>query len=246
MVAKRPPTPSLIPTVLAADLDEPIAEIVRRNTQSGRFQRVCRFLGRTLTLEEYGDIVAAHYTRYHDLVSHLICGDQEAWDRLCCRLFRGAYTLLMQRGWSAEQAYTRAQEAVQDTCLSIYCRTFTYDCPFDAWAFAILRHHVFRSHHRPRNPLDSPGVIDSEEDIDESDLGYTADLTNAEQHELLVQALSQLRSTAQKQVVECLYFEGQSSEETAQKLGKTVQSVYNLKGRALANLRALLAAADAE
>lgn len=245
MVVKEQPSSQKGSQTIEASLGSRIEDIVEHNLSSGRFQRVCNFRGRKLTLDEYTDIVTIYYAEHHHLVSRLAQGEKEAWEQLSRRLFSRAYTLLLQRGWDPEQAYVRAQEAVQDTCLSIYCRVYPYDCPFDAWVFTILRHYVFRSYYRPRNPLDLPKVIDSLDELPEK-AAEPADPAAIEQYEPLLLALGRLRSIAQKQVIECLFFQELSSEETAHKLGKTTQAVYNLKGRALAGLCDLLKGSEPE
>ncbi len=241
MIEVDPPDLQLSSQLSKSSFNHQVKEIVETNLRTGRFQRVCNFLGKPLTSEEYTDLVANHYAAHHDLVSQLMQGNQGAWEQLWKWLFRAAYTLLLRRNWDSEDAYIRAQEATQDTCLSIYCQVYPYDCSFDAWTLTILRHHVFRSHHRPRNPLDLPDVVEPLEKSPQlaADFG---DLVSIEQLEPLLRAISQLRSPAQQQVIDFLFFQGLSSEETAKKLNKTTQAIYNLKERALANLRALLQA----
>jgi RNA polymerase sigma factor (sigma-70 family) len=229
----------LISPTKEASLNERIEVIVECNLRSGRFQRVCNFRCRVLAHEEYTVLVRGYYIQHSPMVLHLEQGDLEAWEQLSHRLFRVAYTLLLNRNWNAEQAYVRAQEAMQEACLSIYCRVYPYDCPFDAWVFTILHHHVFRSYHRSRNPLDFPDVTHPLDELPEKAAEPT-EFTDIERHEPFLCALKQLHSPAQRQVIDCLFFQGLSPEETAQKLGKTIQAVYNLKGRALANLSSLL------
>lgn len=223
----------------AAGVAGQIEAIIKRNISSGRFQRVCDFRRRMLTIEEYTGLVSTYYAENYPLVSGLEQGEPEAWTRLSKRLFRAAYALLLQRNWGHEQAYVRAQEATQEACLSIYCRVYPYDCPFDAWIFTILRHHVFRSHHRPRNPLDLPEAINPLDKLPQKTT-VSKEVDDFEPSERLLQALGRLRSTAQQQVIDYLFFQGLSPEEVAQKLGKTTQAIYNLKGRAVARLAELL------
>lgn len=217
--------------------NDPIQEIVRCNVQSGRFERAAKFHKKGLSLEAYTDLVTLYYFEHQPLISCLTAGEPAAWEQLWRRLFRRAYSLLISRNWDAGQASTRAQEAAQETCLSLYRQRYPYDCPFEAWVFNILRHHVFRSYHRLRNPLDFPGISDIPEEM----TGQESELAALERNELILHALGNLSSEAQRQVIESLFFEGLSSEETAKKLGKTTQAVYNLKARALDQLRGLLA-----
>jgi RNA polymerase sigma factor (sigma-70 family) len=223
-----------------ASFNEKVEAIVERNMRSGRFQRVCDFRCRRLNRDEYTALVEDYYFQHALLISRLEQGDLETWEQLSQRLFRAAYTLLLKRNWPPGQAYIRAQEAVQEACLTIYCRVYPYDCPFDAWVLTILHRHVFRSYHRSRNPLDFPQVTDSLDELPEKASAST-EFSTVEQYELFLHALDQLHSPAQRQVIDCLFFQGLSPEETGRKLGKTIQAVYNLKGRALANLRSVLA-----
>lgn len=236
----------LISPTKEASLNEHVEAIVERNIRSGRFQRVCNFRCRALAREEYTTLVRDYYLQYYALISRLEQGDLEAWEQLSHRLFRAAYTLLLNRNWNEEQAYARAQEAMQEACLSIYCRVYPYDCPFEAWAFTILHHHVFLMYHRSHNPLDFPYITDPLDELSEKASEEPTDFTAIEYYGPFLRALSRLRSSAQGQVIDCLFFQGLSPEETAQKLGKTIQAVYNLKGRALANLGSLLTGEELE
>jgi len=217
-----------------------VETIVEDNIQSGRFERVCNFRQKPLSLEEYTDLVTTYYGENRPFISRLERGEAKAWEQLSRRLFRAAYNLLLNQNWDLEQAHIRAQEATQEACLSIYCRVYPYDCPFDAWVLTILRHHVFRSYHRPRNPLNLPNVTNPLEKALPEKATKPTELSKFERSEPLLQALGQLRSVSQRQVIDCLFFQELSPQETAQKLGKSVQAIYNLKGRALAKLSKLL------
>lgn len=236
MIEVDPPDLPIRSPLSKSSFNHQVIEIVETNLRTGRFQRICDFCAKKLTTEEYTELVTNYYVVHHDFVSQLMQGSKEAWEQLWRKLFRAAYTLLLRRNWDPEAAYIRAQEATQDACLSIYCQIYPYDCPLDAWIFSILRHHVFRSHHRPRNPLDLPNVIEPLEKSSQLAADFE-DFVSIERLEVLSHAISQLRSVAQQQVIDFLYFQGISTEEIAQKLNKTPQAIYNLKERALANLR---------
>lgn len=241
MVKKEPPDISEASQPLASSPDHSVEKIIQENILCGRFERVRKYQGGALTLEAYRAIVTLYYIEHHSMISQLRANDSETWEHLWQSLFDRAYRLLCGWGWPTDQAYTRAQEATQEACFSIHKRPYPYDCPFNAWATKILRDCVFRSYHRPRNPLDLPGVMPL---IDEQRLSTENDPpevpSTVENQDLLLRALGHLRSPPQRKVIECLFLEGLSPEETAQRLGKSVQAIYNLKGRALIKLRQLL------
>lgn len=223
--------------------DDPIERIVDRNVGSGRYRRVCSFTEQTPSREEYARQVAHYHARHSDQVSRLERGDRPAWEELWRLLFRAAYGLLLRAGWAPAQAYARAEEATQECCLTIYCRSYPYDCPFDAWVLTILRHQVFRPHHRSRNPLDLLGRTCALEERDEQE--SAPDASRIEAREPLIEAVSRLPSEPQREVIMNLFFRDRTVEETAAMLGKTPQAIYNLKGRALARLAELLSEDDA-
>lgn len=221
-----------------------VEQIVEQNVRTGRFERVRK--ARAITLEEYTSLVTISYAAHHHLVACLAEGEPEAWEHLWLRLFQRAYDLLLLRGWGSGEAYERAQEAAQNACLTIYCKVFPYDCSFDAWAFLILRHQVFRAYHRSRSPIDHPQMIDAPEALDDSDALRQDAFELIEEVEPLLAALRQLRSHAQRQAIEYIYLEGLSADETAQRMGKSVQAIYNLTDRALDRLRILLGSLELE
>jgi RNA polymerase sigma-70 factor, ECF subfamily len=222
-----------LPTVTDPASDE-IRSIVAANIRSGRFARVSAYAGRTLTLTEYSEQTARHYRHSHPFVALLQRGDAEAWGLLWKRLYDAAYALLVARGWNAEQAHARAEEAVQEACLNISNKPYPYDCSFEAWAITIVR-NCLRG--RQPAPLDRPNTSVMLASVADQAVDALAALDD---HLLLVDALFRLESRAQRQVIICLYFDDLSPAQTAQKLGRTVQAVYNLKARALAQLRTLL------
>jgi RNA polymerase sigma-70 factor, ECF subfamily len=211
-----------------------IEEIVERNIRSGRLTRVNRVSGRNLTHAEYTAIVASHYLVQCDRVMRLQNNEQATWEELWQQLFRIAYGLLVRGGWDNQDAAIRAEEAVQETCLSVYCRSYPYDCPFDAWVFTILRHHVFRAYHRSRNPLD---MLDRVSTLDEDSEEETPDVSSSiVDLNALVAALEALASGPQREVILDLFFRDLSVAETAARLGKSPQAIYDLKRRALTEL----------
>ena len=222
-------------TVASAQIsDAAIEEIVERNIRSGRLTRVNKVSGRNLTHTEYTAVVATHYLMQCDRVTRLQNNDQVAWEELWRQLFRIAYGLLVRGGWDSQDAAIRAEEAAQETCLSVYCRSYPFDCPFDAWVFTILRHHVFRAYHRSRNPLD---MLDKVSTLEENSEEETPDVSSSVVDlNALVAALEALPSGPQREVILDLFFRGLSVAETAARLGKSPQAIYDLKRRALAEL----------
>ncbi len=219
-------------------LADPVAAIVARNLETGRFDRVCDRAGRRLALAEYTQIIATYYAAHHAWVERLAAGDRGAWTEQWRMLYGAAYGMLQRAGWAADRAAARAQEAAQDTCTSLYCRTFPYDCPYDGWAFTILRRQVFSFQRRPHSPLDRPDCLE----LGEDDVAVPGPEQALDYDEAVLAAVEDLPSAKQREVIYCLFFHELGPSETAAHLGCSRQAVYNAKHRALGNLARRLAA----
>ncbi len=145
-----------------------------------------------------------------------------------------------------------AIEFAQAACEAIFRSTFPCDVSFDAWATLVLKNVIWQRYQRSRDVLDRTSTVESLERPPQSKTGDTFSLhelladPNAavfEHHEVrewLLDALEQLPSTTQERVLIDLYFNERSIPEVAHRLGRSVQAVYNLKHRALLELRSIL------
>ncbi len=234
-----------------------ITQIVLRNVASGRVQRVIiagQFTeSRKALSEAYIDRVIASYLREHGRVEALAARDEVAWTELFQQLASRAYNILLRMQAPSGRAQDEAADFAQDVCETIFNHPFPYDVSFDAWVTRILKNRILWCYTRSpdladRKPwmwsLDRPSRSGPDDDFSLYDLlsdeSSDAPFEKSEVQEMLIQAINRLRSTAQQQVVVDTFFYDLSDDEIAMRLGKTKQAVYNLRFRALRNLRRIL------
>lgn len=233
-----------------AALIQRITAIVARNVQSGRAQRV---LATTAPeqIERYIDRVIATFIVEHDRLDRLAAGEADAWTRLFQQLAQRAQWLLNRITTSPATA-PEAIEFAQAACEAIFRSTFPYDVSFDAWATLVLKNIIWQRYQRSRDLLDRNSQVESLEGAPTAEPGTefslhelladpSADVFDQpEVREWLLSALDQLSSVTQERVLIELYFNERSIPEVAQRLGRSVQAVYNLKHRALLELKSIL------
>lgn len=251
---------------LPHDVAQRIAEIVAENLASGRAQRVVGAWEQGSTgagesapqlpcslLAAYRERVTAIYLQEHERVAALAQGEHAAWGVLFQQLAQRAYHMLLCTGVAAEQAQLEACDFAQQACETIFRQRFPYDVPFDAWATLILKNHIRWRDARSQDLTDrDPGVLSldclgrggGEGDLSLHDL--LADPSGAsafdcvEVQERLLQAIGQLRSRAQQQVIIDTFFYELDDGEIAERLGKSRNAVQILRHRALKGLREIL------
>ncbi len=239
---------------LPVDFENWLVRRVNENIHSGRFQRVAskRAKQHPLTLSAYIDQVILHGSREYAKIQALKRGDQDEWQRLCQSLFHRAYGMIrrLRNGMESE---ADAKDCAQNACFLIYHHRFPCDISFDAWANTILRNVVVGRYTRSSDVLDQPGVSRSFDELEFQQDDFVplnesladpqagAAFETFENQELLRSAIKQLSSRSQRQVILGTYVEGLSNTQVAQKLGKSKQAVYNLRKRALEELRDVLA-----
>lgn len=236
-----------------------VAEIVHRNVASGRVKHVWWYQSTQgkkrseLTPAQYIDRVIEYYEREHERIHKLRAKDDEEWQTLFQQLLTRAYNKLLNFSISKGRAYSEAYDLAQEACEAIFRDRYPYDVAFDAWATKILNNRILRKYSRSPEPMDKPRLIQSIEEIAEGDTGNRRVLwfilssgevpdafRRVEDRELVFQAIEQLKSQAQQQVIIRSFLLEESDEEIATKLGKTKQAVYNLRHRALVKLKEIL------
>lgn len=230
-----------------------IGQIVARNFESGRIHRV---VGRTPAvsterLEPYIDQVIAVFLAEHERVERLALPEGDEWARLFRQLTNRAAAMLTR----IRQSPATAAEAIdfaQAACEAIFQHTFPYDVSFDAWATLILKNLILQRYTRSRDILDRNPTVESLDSLPTLMIGKSLSLHDLladssagvfERRDIqdwLLQAISRLTSQAQQQVIIALYFDNRTESEIAHHLGRSVQSVYNLKHRALRHLKEIL------
>lgn len=239
-----------------------VAKIVWRNVQSGRVRRAFARNGAhtsiTLdSLEEYVDRVIGHYLDEGERVERLAVGDGAEWEYLQRRLYWRAYRMLQR--WSP-MGFTAKQDAVdfaQQTCLTIYHATFPYDVSFDAWATLILKNDILKRFTRStdvidRNPsMESLDHLCDDYDSDSwrsprslydvmADPDSEALFESVDAQEQVRWAIARLPIPSQRQVVTYTFLLGRPDEWIAREMGRSRQAVYNLRHRAIQQLRQIM------
>lgn len=219
-----------------------IRQVIFENLRRGRLQK---FIGQSsgLTLEDYVRQVAQTIRAETETIQRLSAHDSEAWENLHKKLRLRAYMNLLKIGVDHYEAYERANDFAQDACLAVITGHYPGDVPHTAWAQCILRNHILQQMIRNPDFLDrrqvamvslENGGADTET-LDPRTLEFIEEVEN---HQTLEQALQQLESAAQRDVIR-LRMKGWSDEEIAAYSHRTVQAVYNLRHRALHKLKEL-------
>jgi RNA polymerase sigma factor (sigma-70 family) len=236
-----------------AALAQRVSQIVARNLESGRARRVLA-ASQVVSIEQlepYIDRVIATFLSEHERVDRLASAEGDEWSRLFGQLTNRAYVMLAR----VRQSPATAAEAIdfaQAACESVFHHTFPCDVSFDAWVTLILKNCVLQRYTRSRDLLDRNPEVASLDDSQMLAVGegfslhdLLADPSAAvfERREIqdwLLQAIARLTSQAQQEVIVALYFNDHTEAEVARHLGRSVQAVYNLKHRALRQLKELL------
>jgi len=169
--------------------------------------------------------------------------DTEAWAPLYERMQTWAYHFFLKKGFRADD-HTReiAVECATEATTTVLTGTFPYDTEFDPWAHIIVqnacRKYIHRAFKKSVVPEDKKVELD-EELTDPHELLLEAGALQKEAGRALLEALNQL-SEPRRTVIQSIYFEELSPQETAQKMGKSVGAIYSLQFHALNDLRKIL------
>ena len=232
------------------ELTRRIWQIVAANLASKRAQRV---IGATESTDDdplvaYIDRVIDTFLREHQRLESLAARDAQAWQNLYQTLANRAYTILSKLHPSLASP-AEAADFAQQVCEKIFLITFPCDVVFDAWATRILHNSILQRFTRSPelldrrwdvwslDQLDAPGVS---EGLSLHEVLATSESTTFQRRDVqvwLLAAVARLSSKAQQEVIIGIYFNDQSEADLARQLGKTVQAIYNLKHRALQQLR---------
>jgi RNA polymerase sigma factor (sigma-70 family) len=150
--------------------------------------------------------------------------------------------------------YTRcrelAEEYAQEACHQIYQAHYPFDVPFEAWAKRITLNCVLERQQRSRDLLDQGTFIHT--DVESPILSLLVELSFSEYNPfeyvdwrlILLDAIEELPSEAQRKVILLGFFYGWSTEELSKNLDRSRQAIYNLRDRALKALRSILSFND--
>jgi len=237
---------------------ETVSNILQTNLSNGRAQYAIGSDTRGITtscLQQYGLRVATHYWAEHKRITALVAGDEKLWEELRRRLIHRAYHMLCTHaGLPSAAAYEQAPDHAQEACQRILRGRYPYDVPFYAWATRILINCVLKRLKRSSDLLDrglfveldveNPFTVDwSSKDHGENwqTLNTPESFSeNIETRHLMLDAIEQLPSEAQRQVILLDFFYEWEDTKIAEALDKTCQAVYNLRYRALRGLKEIL------
>jgi RNA polymerase sigma-70 factor, ECF subfamily len=174
----------------------------------------------------------------HDLVERARSGDGAAFAALYDLFAPRLYRFFRFRAATAEAA----EDLTQRVFLKMIEQLHSYEqrgIPFAAWVFRVARNAWIDDDrtNRPSVPLDS--LVEREAQTDGPDVLAAASI----EFEQVRAAIAGL-PTAQREVIECRFFAGLTTGETAAQLGRSEGSVRVIQHRALAELRRLLPTVD--
>jgi RNA polymerase sigma factor (sigma-70 family) len=240
---------------LPDSFEDRVVRSVESNLAAGRFQRFCLRGNnpRPPTLVDYVDRVIYHARREYARVQALERRDDLEWDRLWQSLFRRA-SRTVQHFRRGEESQAEARDFAQQACEVIYHKRYPFDVSFDVWTATVLKNLVLAHYTRSRDVLSQPwppfSLDQPKPALEDSALPLgemlphpqgLAEFERTENKMVLIDAIKQLRSKAQKEVIVGTFLEERSDEQIARQIGKSKQAVYNLRLRALARLKEILA-----
>ncbi len=244
----------LIALNLSPTLEDQVARIVHENLDSGRFERfqIGRTPSRPLTLPDYIELVLHNVCSEQARIAALERGDAAAWQQLGAFLAARAWRMI-RRFRLMSKADTEAWDFAHDACLTIFEERYPFDVAFEAWATVILKNIILTRYMRSSDGIDRSRAVES---IDRphsfgaaevakfqkllSNGGSPDTFEQVENQMVLLDAIQQLKSKAQRHIIQYAYFEELDDVQIAKRLGRSKQAVYNLRNRALARLRQLL------
>ncbi len=242
--------------IAARDLTSPEDEIVKialRNFGRGRYRKMAKtFTSPDLfTPDIYIDLILTTFVRESPRIAALVRGDRAEWHQLYNMLDMRAKSILKIMSGLGDFD-VGAFDFASETCKTIFEIPYPYDVPFEAWAVTILKRTIFA---RCKRSVDAmirgrPESIDEERLGEEgtaiplaeiiADPGSESPFALVEDQMVLDNAIAQLGSRDQREVIWASYREGLSDDEIAERLGKSKQAVYNLRNRAIARLRFIM------
>ncbi len=226
-----------------------IADIVHKNTTSGRYSRfVKNYKSRArLTPALYIDRVIATWVKEAPRWNLLVEYDNAAWKQLCERFTRAGEKWIGRgrslRGFAAEDFAQQAMELMLKA-------EYPFDVPFEPWALTILYRVIFgraRANkdvmdHQPESFEELLALTDGEgKGIEKQFADPLAHkfVQIAQDRELLWRAMEQLQPTL-RIVIELFFFHQLTDEEIARKLNTSTANIQTRRHRGLKRLHSIL------
>lgn len=225
-----------------SDLVMKVKSILLINLDRGRVQKVIE--ENISDVQDYVWRVANGYKNFHHLVNRLQNDKAHGeWKELLEKMQLWAFNYLVRKGYSAEPSTQDiAKECANEAAIQVINAYFPFDTNFYAWVHVIVNNSCRKYF---RNRAKKTVVKDSQlVDLDAinhllKDPKYLEKEHQEYLRDILNEAISQL-SDSRKQVIELTYFGGLSPKDVAEKLGKSIGAIYNLRFYALEDLRKIL------
>ena len=219
------------------EISRQIKPILLANLDRGRIQTFTD--GNPDLVHTYVWLVAENFTRLNPHLHQLQTErNTEVWEPLYEQMQTWAYNFFRRKSFAADD-HTReiAIECATNAAVNLLNAHFPYDTDFDPWIHTIVQHACRKYIQKALRK----SVVPEEKMVDlEDNLVGTEDfLLEMESGDETATALAQL-SEARRTVIQLIYFDELSPEETAQKMGKSVGAVYSLQFHALNDLRKIL------
>lgn len=243
-------------TEISEDL---VIQIVQENLGRGRFERFSNGHSGCRSLSDYVSQVVYYVCREHARIKALEQGNTIAWHQVRNFLIHRAARMLQGFQKSNPDIYSEALDLADETCLIIFNQPYPFDVAFEAWITVILKNLILMNHTRSTDAMDhyalrysldaprvsSEGTVNTLSDFLTDGQSVTF-FENVENQMVLLDAIDQLRSPAQRRVIRYSYLEEMDDAQIAKRIGKTKQAVYNLRKRALTRLRYILTRGTAQ
>ena len=239
---------------LPARLESHVVQLVKRNLANGRVERFARHRAgaNPVSTADYVDRVLHYFLAEHAHITLLERNDTVAWEQLRHQLEQRAYRMIL-RLHDVRTASQQASEFANETCRIIFEKSYPFDISFDAWATTILNRLILARFTRSTDALDRYGKPKSLDDPPKSDelsqnpLGEllpdekaSAPFEKIENQSLLLDAIARLRSPQQRKVIQFTFLDELDGDTIAKRMGKSKQSIYTLRNRALKQLKNIL------
>jgi RNA polymerase sigma factor (sigma-70 family) len=228
---------------LPSDRIDTIRSVIYKNIARGRLTKFTE--NKPERVKEYVLRVANLYNQLHEYV-HLVQveRDEIIWESLYEHLLQWVTKIFIRKGFDPSIIINELSTAqASESGIAILNAYFPYDTDFEPWAFIVVQNTCLKYMRNCLNPPDIP--LQKTEDLDEileiivGDTGQEEKIISRDSGTLLLNAVDKL-SNNRKSVIRDFYLNGLSSEEIAEKLGKTKSAVYSLHFNALHDLRKIL------
>ena len=216
-----------------------IRQIALTNLEKGRIHA---FIDRTSEgVQTYIQLVDQLFVHLHEYLHQLqFERSREVWQPLFEHMQHWAYSFLLGKGFvPGSETRETAIECATEAAVNLLGAYFPYDTAFDAWVIVIVqntcRKYIQRALKKSVVPEDKKVELDDNL-LSPSELLFGDHVFQSESRQELEAALAKLSDTRQA-VIRMIYLEDRKPAEIALLMGKSASAVYDLRFRALGDLR---------